>query len=149
MPEILSQPAQEVELFSPDDDYHGAKDTPQRRCISYARCSASLCPLVERPKLLKLRGYFVDEDAICCNQKVKASDPLVDIQRRIAKAGATGLFTLKMLEAVAKLPEVPTDLEGLPLSAAAFSGPHRKAPKWIRELKFASEPPCEASNIAS
>jgi hypothetical protein len=103
----------------------------QRECPKYKECSASMCPLVGEARLKKLRGYFVDDDLIC-EYRNYATDPMVATQKKLKKAGATGLFTYQMLLAIEK---VRAGIEGLPLSAAAGKGPYRKALQWIKDLK--------------
>ena len=50
-------------------------------------------------------------------------------QKRLQKAGASGLFTLAMIEG---LERVNKGLKGLKLEDSYGNGPHAKAQKWLR-----------------
>lgn len=100
-------------------------------CPKYDQCSASMCPMLGRDKLLALRGYLAEDDLIC-NYREMATNPMVRMQRRLKKAGAEGLFTLKMMESINT---ARAGITGLELSDWYGNGPGNKARAWMRNRK--------------
>jgi len=104
-------------------------------CPKYDNCSASMCPFATRQELAELRGFWVEEDEIC-SLKEQQNHPLVVKQKKLRRAGATGLFTLAMLESLTR---IPAGLQGLPFDACYGSGLDRKSKQWIKARNLAQE----------
>ena len=110
-------------------------------CTKWQKCSASMCPLRDRAELSILRGYLAGDDEICA-LKSMATHPLVRIMRRIERAGATGLFTLAMLEEIQR---AGRGIVGLHLHEAYASNRDRKARDWIKarvKSRTSEKTPC-------
>jgi len=104
-------------------------------CPRFDFCNASVCPLHDREYLLVLRGFYADEDEICAAQGA-GKYRIVNIMRRIKKAGGTGLFTIEMLES---LNRVYKGIIGLPFEASYAPGPRQAGKKWIAARKKKAE----------
>lgn len=96
-------------------------------CERFDYCNASMCPLMEKDYLKKLRGYLVEDDEIC-SRRGMAMDEMVSKQKKLKRAGATGLFTFKMMDKIERV----TACHGLDLEAMHNGQTHRKAAQWIK-----------------
>ena len=103
---VVIEEADGKECVSSGRGFEGHSAEGSRACRLYEDCIAPLCPLDR----ISLRGVWYPDDEIC-RSRTHGNLPWISSQRKIARAGASGYFTLEILNSIRTIRKGITGLD--------------------------------------